>query len=148
MTKPGDDDQDRSSPWPILIALGIGLVVLAIVGITKLTGGDDLSDQQLVTRTAVAQNDALQRNSYAEFQKYTCTSDQGNEADVLARQRQSTASKGARYVDEVTGIVVTGDQATATVVYHFEHSASEKLNAPMTFIRQDGAWKVCSPGPS
>lgn len=141
------DREDRPSPLPISIAIGVGVVVLAIVGITKLRGGDDLTPDQLVARAAVGQNDALQRENYGDFAGYTCADQQGNEAEVLAAQKKSVAGKGARYVDEVTGISVNGDTATATVVYHFEHAADDKLKTPMTFVQQDGAWKVCSPGP-
>ena len=118
------------------------------MGITKLTGGDGLTDSQRVARSAVAQNDALQRENYPDFRKYTCAAQGGDKGEVLARQRQSVSAKGARYLDEVTGIAVNGDQATATVVYHFERSANDKIKVPMTFSRQDGEWLVCSPGPS
>jgi len=149
MTEPllPSDSESRSSALPILIAAGVGLVVLAIVGITMLRGGDDLTPNQLVARAAVGQNDALQRDNYSDFRGYTCAALQGSEADVLAQQHQSTAAKGARYVDEVTGIAIDGDRATATVVYHFEHSADNKISTPMTFVRENNSWTVCSPGP-
>jgi len=141
------DREDRPSALPILIAIGVALVVLAIVSITQLRGVDDLKPDQLVARAAVGQNDALQRENYPDYVSYTCAAQQGVEAEVLAGQKKSVSVNGARYVDEVTGISVNGDGATATVVYHFEHSADNKVKTPMTFVRQDGDWKVCSPGP-
>jgi hypothetical protein len=33
------------------------------------------------------------------------------------------------------------------VVYHFEKAKNDKLSTPMTFVREDGTWKVCAPGP-
>ncbi|MBJ7401233.1 MAG: lumazine-binding protein, partial [Mycolicibacterium sp.] len=56
-------------------------------------------------------------------------------------------AKGARFVDDVTGIAVTGDRATATVLYHFERTPDAKISSPMTFLRENDRWKVCSPGP-
>lgn len=141
------DREDRPSALPILIAIGVAVVVLAIVAITQLRGVDDLTPNQLVTRAAVGQNDALQRENYGDFAKYTCAAQRGVEAEVLAGQKKSVSVNGARYVDEVTGISVNGDDAAATVVYHFENSADNKVKTPMTFVRQDGDWKVCSPGP-
>ena len=44
------DREDRPSALPISIAIGVGVVVLAIVRITKLRGGDDLTPDQLVAR--------------------------------------------------------------------------------------------------
>jgi hypothetical protein len=65
---------------------------------------------------------------------------------VLGRQGQSKAAKGARFVDDVTAIAITGDKATATVTYHFENAADNKIKVPINFVNQDG-WKVCSPTP-
>lgn len=141
------DREDRPTALPILIAIGVAVVVLAIVGITQLRGVDDLTPNQLVARAAVGQNDALQRENYGDFVKYTCAAERGGDTEVLAAQKKSVSVNGARYVDEVTGISVNGDSATATVVYHFERSADNTLKTPMTFVRQDGDWKVCSPGP-
>ena len=56
-------------------------------------------------------------------------------------------SRGARFVDDVAGIAVTSDRATATVVYHFEKAPDDKTNSVMTFVRENGRWTVCSPGP-
>ena len=93
------------------------------------------------------ENDALQRQDYADFVGFTCVGQQRSEAAVLGEQRQSSAAKGARFVDDVREPVITGDRATATVVYHFENSADDKITTEMTFVREDGQWKVCSPGP-
>ncbi|MCX2932725.1 lumazine-binding protein [Mycobacterium sp. CVI_P3] len=140
-------DGDGASPMPILIALGVALVVLAVVGITWLLSDQPMSEDLKVSRAAIGQNDALQRGSYPDFRKYTCAAQQGTEAEVLARQQKSTATQGARYVDDVTGVAIDGDRATATVVYHFERAPDDKIKAPMTFTREDGEWTVCSPGP-
>ncbi|MEZ0358621.1 lumazine-binding protein [Mycobacterium sp. SA01] len=145
MTEPEDDG---ASPMPILIALGVAVLILAAVGIAWLV--DDkkpMSEDVLVGRAAVGQNDALQRDNYPDFRKYTCAAQQGAEADVLGGQKKSKAARGARYVDDVTDVKIDGDRATATVVYHFEKAADTKLKTPMTFVRENGEWTVCSPGP-
>ena len=80
--------------------------------------GDD-TEREAVVRAALAQNDALQRLNYPDFRANTCAQQAGVEAEVLARQRDSVATKGARYVDNVTGMSIDGDQATATVIYYF-----------------------------
>ena len=53
----------------------------------------------------------------------------------------------ARFVDDVTNVTIDGDRAKATVTYHFDKAPDEKSPVPMTFVREDGAWKVCSTGP-
>ena len=134
---------------PILIALGVVAVVLIGLGISWLFRGDGLSEDQRVGRAAVGQNDALQRENYPDFRKFTCAAQQGAEAEVIARQRQSKSAHGARFVDDVTGVKIDGERATGTVVYHFEQARRDKrIESPMTFVREDGDWKVCSPGPS
>ncbi|WP_431234882.1 lumazine-binding protein [Mycolicibacterium psychrotolerans] len=141
-------EDDGASPLPILIALGVAVLVLAAVGIAWLV--DDtkpMSEDVLVGRAAVGQNDALQRDNYPDFRKYTCAAQRGVEADVLGGQQKSKAARGARYVDDVTDVKIDGDKATATVVYHFEKAAEAKLKTPMTFVRENGEWTVCSPGP-
>jgi hypothetical protein len=142
-----DDERDGASPMPILIALGVALLVLAAVGIAWLVQDKPMSEELKVSRAAIGQNDALQRADYPDFRKYTCASQQGVEAEVLARQAKSKAAQGARYVDDVTGVKVDGDRATATVVYHFEHAPDAKITSPMIFVRENGEWTVCSPGP-
>jgi hypothetical protein len=142
------DAEDKPTLLPILIAAGVAAVVLIVFGIAALVGGDQLPDEAKVGRAVVAQNDALQRTDYAAFTRYTCVAEQRNEAEVLGRQRQSTTTQGARYVDDVTGVTVSGGRAIAKVVYHFERSPDNKISVPMTFAREGGDWKVCSAGPS
>ncbi len=144
MTEPAD----RPTMAPFLGALAIFVLVVIGIGLANLLGDDDVPDDQQVGRAAVGQNDALQRQNYADFRKYTCRGQQGNEAEVLARQRDSVAKRGERFVDDVTKVVIDGDHATATVTYHFAKAPDAKTGAEMTFAREDGAWKVCSTGPS
>ena len=148
MTEPSDTDPDRPTIAPFLGALAIiALVVIAIVLFNVFGDNEPPADQQ-VGRAAVGQNDALQRLNYADFRIYTCRDQQGVEADVLARQRDSVTKRGERFVDDVTDIKVDGDRATAKVTYHFDKAPDAKTGVGMTFVREDGAWKVCSPGPS
>nr|WP_183517957.1 lumazine-binding protein [Mycolicibacterium sp. BK634] len=134
---------------PILIALVVALLVLGTIGIVWVldTRQKPLTEDVKVGRAAVGQNDALQRDNYGDFRKYTCAAQQGSEAEVLDRQQKSKAAQGARYVDDVTEVKIAGDKATATVVYHFEKAADNKITVPMTFVRENGDWTVCSPGP-
>ncbi len=140
------EDSDGSSPLPFLAALVIIVVVLIGIGIFALTSDDGMAETDRVARAAVAQNDALQRQNYTDLQQYTCAAVVGTEAEMAARQRDSLAGRGARYVDGVTGVAIDGDHATGTVVYHFDKAKDIKIDTPMTFVREDGAWKVCSPG--
>lgn len=143
-----DPEDNPSTLMPMLTALAIAGVVLIGFFSLRLFGGDDTPpDEAAVGRAVVGQNDALQRGNYADFRTFTCLSQQGIESQVLVDQRQSVAAKGARYVEDVKDIAVTGDRATATVVYHFEKAKDDKLSTPMTFVREDGTWKVCAPGP-
>lgn len=143
-----EDEKTGSSPMPILIALGVAAIVLIVFGISWLIRGDGMTEDTRVGRAAVGQNDALQRENYPDFRKYTCGQQQGTEADVLARQQQSKSARGARFVDDVTNVKIDGDRATATVVYHFERTPDKRLDTPMVFVREGGDWKVCSPGPA
>lgn len=140
-------DNSGSSPMPILIALGVAVIVLIVFGISWLVRGDGLTEDQRVGRAAVGQNDALQRENYPDFRKYTCAAQQGAEAEVVARQQQSKSAHGARFVDDVTAVKIDGDRANATVVYHFDKTPDKRVESPMTFVREGGDWKVCSPGP-
>ncbi|WP_059015550.1 lumazine-binding protein [Mycobacterium sp. M26] len=143
-----ENENTGSSPMPILIALGVAAIVLIGFGISWLVRGDGLTEDNRVGRAAVGQNDALQRENYPDFRKYTCAQQQGTEAEVIARQQQSKSSHGARFVDDVTAVKIEGERATATVVYHFERTPDKRLETPMTFVRESGEWKVCSPSPA
>lgn len=133
---------------PFLAALAIIVIVLIAIWLVNLFQGDRTPEDQRVGRAAVGQNDALQREDYADFSGYTCEKMRGSETDVIARQRDSAAKRGARFVDDVTEVKIEGDRATATVTYHFDKAPDQKTPVPMTFVREDGAWKVCSTGPS
>ena len=150
MTEPenGSSDSDAPTIAPFLGALAIiALVVIAIV-LFNVFGKHSPPEDQQVGTAAVGQNDALQRQNYADFRTYTCHAQQGVNADILARQRDSVQRRGQRFVDDVTNVVIDGDHATAKVTYHFEKAPDAKTGVDMTFVREDGAWKVCSTGPS
>jgi hypothetical protein len=133
---------------PFLGALAIIVLVVIAIGLVNIFGGDDVPEDQRVGRAAVGQNDALQRQNYPDFRGYTCRAQQGNEAEMLARQRDSVQRRGARFVDDVAKVTLDGDRATATVTYHFDKAPDAKTGVDVTFVREDGAWKVCSTGPS
>jgi hypothetical protein len=133
---------------PFLGALAIIVLVVIAIGLLNIFRHDSLPEDQQVGRAAVGQNDALQRQNYADFHTYTCRDQQGIEADILARQRDSVAQRGDRFVDDVTDVVIDGNRANAKVTYHFGKAPDVKTGVPMTFVREDGAWKVCSTGPN
>lgn len=135
---------DRPTMAPFLGALAVIVLAVIVVVLLNSFGGDGLSEDQRVGRAAVGQNDALQRENFGEYSDYTCTAQRGTEADFLARQRDSVAKQGARYVDDVTAVHIEGNRATATVVYHFEHTPDAKVNTETAFVREDGEWRVCS----
>ena len=146
MTDPAD--ADRPTMAPFLGALAIIVLVVITIGLFNIFGKNDVSEDQQVGWAAVGQNDALQRQSYTDFRTYTCRDQQSVEADVLARQRDSVAKRGERFVDDVTDVVIDGDRATAKVTYHFDKAPDTKTGIAMSFVREDGAWKVCSTGPN
>ena len=133
---------------PFLGALAIIVIVVIAIWLLNLFEGDRTPEDQKVGRAAVGQNDALQRDNFADFSAYTCKKLQGSESDMTARQRDSKNKRGARFVDDVTDVKINGDGASATVTYHFDRAPDAKTPVPMTFAREDGAWKVCSTGPS
>jgi hypothetical protein len=94
------------------------------------------------------QNDALQRGDYADFRGFTCGPQAGTEEKITARQRDSVAKRGQRFVDGVSNVKVDGDRATGSVTYHFDSAPDAKQTVEMSFVRDGGAWKVCSTGPS
>ena len=127
-------------------ALAIIVVIVIAIGLVNSFRGDELSEDQQVARSAVGQNDALQRQNYADFRNYTCEAQHGDEADILARQRDSVAKHGERFVDGVRDVVIDGDRANATVTYYFDKAPDTKTGVATTFVREEGAWKVCSTG--
>jgi hypothetical protein len=136
---------DRPTAAPFLTALVvIVLVVIGVFLVNAFSGGDGLSEEERVGRAAVGQNDAMQREDYSAFAGYTCADQRGNEAEFLARQRDSVQDQGPRYVDDVTGVRIDGDRATATVVYHYEKAPDDKIDVETTFVREDGEWRVCT----
>lgn len=137
-------DEERGSLLPFGAALAVFALVVIGVAVFTLTRGDGLTEEQRVGRAAVGQNDALQRQNYADYQRYTCAAEQGTEANVLGAQQESVRLHGARYVDDVTDVKIDADRATGVVTYHYENAPDSKWESSLTFARQDGQWKVCS----
>ena len=79
MTDPESDPTpaDRPTATPFLAALAIIVIVVIAIGLVNLFGDDELTPEQQVVRAAVAQNDALQRENYADFRDNTCRTEQG-----------------------------------------------------------------------
>ncbi|WP_457149448.1 Rv0361 family membrane protein [Mycobacterium sp. URHB0021] len=132
---------------PFLGALVIIVLVIIGVGLFSVFRGDGLSEEQRVGRAAVGQNDALQRENYADFRAYTCRAQQANEGEVLGRQRRSVGERGHRSVEDVTNVMIDGDKATAIVMYQFDKVPDTSSGSEIAFAREDGAWKVCTKSP-
>ena len=82
MTEP----EHKSSVMPIAIALGVVAVLLIVVVVSRMIKGDAVPEEALVGNAVVAQNDALQRENYPDFRRYTCAAQQGAEVQVLDEQ--------------------------------------------------------------
>lgn len=142
MSEP-EPDPDRPTIAPFLGAFALfALVVLGII-LFNVFGSETTTPGDQVAKAAVGQNDALQRQDYGKFRTFTCRAAQGSEADFLARQRDSVAKNGERYLDDVTDIAVDGGRGSATVTYHFDKTAETKTPVEVSFVQEDGAWKVC-----
>ncbi|MGD9618780.1 MAG: lumazine-binding protein [Mycolicibacterium sp.] len=147
MTEPAASSSGRSTAGPFLGALVIIVAVVIGVWLLNAFSSDEFVDDQQIGLSVVAQNDALQRQDYADFRAYTCPELHGAESEIVAGQRDSVAKRGERFVDGTTVVAVDGDRATAEVTYHFASDPDAKETVKMTFVRQDGTWKVCSTGP-
>jgi hypothetical protein len=136
--------EDRPTLAPFLGALAI--IVLVVIGIIAFNvfGSSETTPDQQLRGAVIGQNDALQRQDYADFRGFTCRANQRNEADVLAGQRDSIAKHGERYVDVVSDLRITGDRATVKVTYHFKKTPDATSSADVALAREDGAWKVCA----
>jgi hypothetical protein len=143
-----EPEADRPTLAPFLGALAIAVIVVIVIVLVNVSGGDGLTEDQRVGRAAVGQNDAVQRLNYPDFRSYTCLAQQGTEADFVAHQNDSLTKRGHRSVEDVTAVKIDGDKATAIVKYRFETAPDTSSGAEMSFVREDGGWKVCSSGPS
>ncbi|MCH9668880.1 MAG: lumazine-binding protein [Actinomycetia bacterium] len=148
MTDPADSSSGGTTAAPFLAALAIAVTVVIVVWLFNVFSGDELTDDQQIRLAVVAQNDALQRQDYADFRAYTCVEKQGFEPEIIAGQRDSVENRGERFIDSANGIAIDGDRATAEVTYHFSKDPDRKETVEIAFERQDGAWKVCSTGPN
>ena len=146
MTEP--EESTGNSAAPFLGALAIIVAIVIAIWLFNVFSGDELTDEQLIGRAAAGQNDALQRDDYADFRSYTCAAQVGTEAEILDRQRDSKAAQGERFLDGVTDVEIDGNRATASVTYHFANAPDAKQTSDIPFAKEDGAWKVCSTGPS
>ena len=150
MTEPVPEHRRPTGPrsrrswvhWRIVVLIVIGIVV------ANSFSGDGPTPEQDVSRAVVGQNDAMQRQSFAGFREFTCGAQQGTEADFLARQRDSVAKNGERYVDGVRNVRIDGDQAAADATYHFDKTPDTTSVTELAIVREDGTWKVCSPASS
>jgi hypothetical protein len=139
-----DPGPERRTVAPFLGALAIFLLVVIAIVLFNVFGSQKTTPGDQVAQAAVGQNDALQRQDFGKFRTFTCRADQGTEAVFLAAQRDSVAKHGERYLDDVPSIRVDDGRATATVVFHYADTAEQKFDSDLTFVQEDGSWKVCS----
>lgn len=147
MTEQPDAAGDRPTATPFLGALVIIIGVLIIVGLINLFDREPVTPEQEIIGAVIAQNDALQRQDYADYTTFTCAAQHKTESEVLDEQRNSVDRRGERYLGDVTDVTIDGDRATARAIYHFDNAPDDEVAAEMTFVREAGSWKVCSPGP-
>lgn len=143
MSDEPEETTDKPTIAPFVGALVI--VVLVVIGIFAIDslGGDELTPEQTVSRAVIGQNDALQREDYSAFRTYTCAAAQGDEAGVIADQKDSKEKNGDRYVDDVDDVRIDGDRATAAVTYSFGNARDDKTTSDVPLVNEDGSWKVC-----
>ncbi|OAT70202.1 hypothetical protein AWB85_02165 [Mycobacteroides immunogenum] len=140
-----DDSEDRGSIGPFVAgAVIFGIVVIGIAVSTFFRSGDGLTDEGRVGQAVNAQNDALQRRAYADYLKATCRAVVAPEQNVIAAQDKSEAAHGNRFIDDVKDIKISADTATGSVTYHYTKSENDKLTAAVSFVKEDGSWRVCS----
>jgi hypothetical protein len=86
------EDEDRGSLVPFGAAVVVFALVVVGVAVFTLTRGDVLTEEQRVGRAVVGQNDALQRQNYADYQRYTCAAAQGTERTCLVHNRNPSGN--------------------------------------------------------
>ena len=142
----GDDLEggERGSLWPFGAALAVFALVVIAVAVFTFTRDDGLTDEQRVGRAAVGQNDALQRQDYADYQRYTC-------ARRKALKLTSLLRNGIRRVSTAPGTSTTSPASRSTTTERprpwpttSRRTPNSKRTTELTFVRQDGQWKVCS----
>lgn len=147
MSEPTGSSDTGASPGPFLGALVIIVLVVGAIWLLNVFDSDDLSADQLIGRAVAGQNDALQRQDYPTFRTFMCAEQQGVEPEIIDEQRVSSDKRGERFVEKVGVVRVDGDRATAEVTYYFDKDREAKETVEIPFVREDGAWKVCSTGP-
>ncbi|MGV0836320.1 Rv0361 family membrane protein [Mycolicibacterium thermoresistibile] len=147
MSEQFDGAEDRPTATPFLGALVIVVGVVIIIGLINLFDREPVSPEQEIIGAVIAQNDALQRQDYEDFREFTCAAQHRSESEILEDQRNSVERRGERYLDDVADVTVSGERATARATYHFDNAPDDEVPAELTFVREDGSWKVCSPGP-
>ncbi len=70
-----DDQQDRPTAAPFLGALVIIVIVITVIFVLNRQSGGGGDPEQIGTAVS-GQNDALQRQDYQDFVKYTCKEQQ------------------------------------------------------------------------
>ncbi|MUM15409.1 hypothetical protein FZI91_06265 [Mycobacterium sp. CBMA271] len=140
-----EDPEDRGSLGPFIAGAVIFAIVVIGISLSVIFRSDDgLTEEGRVGRTVVAQNDALQRRAYADYVANSCRAVVTPEQNLIAAQDKSEASRGNRYIDDVKDIKVSGDAATAKVTYHYMKSEDKKPTADVSFVKEDGSWRVCT----
>ena len=104
------DGDERGSLWPFGVALAVFVVVVIAVAVMTFSRGDGLTEEQRVGRAAVAQNDALQRQDFADYRATRVPRPKVVKLTSLARN-------GIRYDSMVPGTSTTSPTSgsTATV---------------------------------
>ncbi|MEZ5212972.1 DUF4878 domain-containing protein [Gordonia sp. PP30] len=145
----GSDDPDRSA-WPILAA---AIFVLILVGVVAGVWACSPPDRRLNDSTQVQHvvNDAYTaRNSlnYQQFRDSYCAA-KVNSPEFPTEQQFADENRKARDAQgqlqiPTMDVAVTGDTAKVTVHWNREDTPNDKQTTPLTVVRENNAWKVCT----
>ncbi|MVU78662.1 hypothetical protein GPX89_15585 [Nocardia sp. ET3-3] len=141
----------RNRRTPLTIGLGAVAVVLVGGGIATavtLNGKDSGASDDKRVETALRDfYDAMSTGGASAAVGKTCASDRA-QYDALpdAAKKGSDQGKISMKIDEIQGINITGDRATATTLgtITIPGVSDSKRSIPEHLRKEDGVWKVCS----
>lgn len=130
---------------PLPGALVIIVIVITVIFVLNRQSGGGGDPEQIGTAVS-GQNDALQRQDYQDFVKYTCKEQQARRmtslpGNVIQRPRAENAMWTRRQCGgERRSRHRQGDLP-------LNNAPDTLVGADLVLVREDGSWKICSATP-
>jgi hypothetical protein len=145
--QPAGPSPARSNNPIVIIALILAIVVMAggaFFAYKHFSKGHPSSPEDQIKALIQHEADDYNNSNFVYNADMYCKANASDDKAAAKKLRQMRSQTG-KITISVSGVHVTGDQATADATLKFEKVPGKTVPDNMQFVKEDGRWKDCTP---